>query len=85
MMILSATGVFKMILMIIGGFIILRFLGQLLNAKKNMEEERRLNRESRNFQEEKQKVVKTFGKTRVLKDKNEVKGDVQDVSHEEVK
>lgn len=85
MMILSATGVFKMILMIIGGFIILRFLGQLLNAKKNMEEERRLNQESRNFQEEKQKVVKTFGKTRVLKDNNEVKGDVQDVPHEEVK
>lgn len=85
MMILSATGVFKMILMIIGGFIVLRFLGQLVNAKKNMEEERRLNRESRNFQEEKQKVVKTFGKTRVLKNKNEVTGDVQDVPHEEVK
>lgn len=85
MMILSATGVFRMILMLIGGFVLIRFLGQLMNAKKNMEEESRLNRESREFQEEKQKAVKTFGKTRVLKDENDVQGDVQDVTHEEVK
>lgn len=83
MMILSVSGVLKMIVMIIGGLVILRFIGQLLIAKRNMEEERRINTAARKFREEKERKLKTFGKTKIIKD-NEVNGGVQDVDYEEV-
>lgn len=83
MMILSVSGVFKMVLMIAGGLVILRFIGQLLIAKRNMEEERRINKAERQFREEKAKKIKTFGKTKIIKDKD-VRGSVQDVDYEEI-
>jgi hypothetical protein len=83
MMILSISGVFKMILMIIGGFVLLRFVGQLLIAKRNMEEERRINEQERKFRAEQKEKLKTFGKTKIIKNKD-VKGDVQDVDYEEI-
>lgn len=82
-MILSITGVFKMILMIIGGLVLLRFVGQLIIAKRNMEEERRLNKEERKFQTERKEKLKTFGKTKIIK-KSEVSSNIQDVDYEEV-
>lgn len=82
-MILSVAGVFKMILMIIGGLVALRFIGQLLIAKRNIEEERRLNKQNQKFRADQKEKLKTFGKTKILKN-NEVKGGVQDVDFEEV-
>lgn len=82
-MILSVVGVFKMILMIIGGLVALRFIGQLLIAKRNIEEERRLNKQNQKFRADQKEKLKTFGKTKILKN-NEVKGSVQDVDFEEV-
>ncbi len=83
-MILSVTGVLKMILMIIGGLVLLRFIGQLMIAKRNMEEERRLNEKDRVFHSDKKEKLKTFGRTKIIR-RNDVKGDVQDVDYEEVK
>jgi len=68
-MFLTIVGALKMVLMLIGGFIVLRFVGQLMSAKRNMEHERQLNEESRRFEKEKAEKLKTFGKTTVLKDK----------------
>lgn len=82
-MILSVIGTFKMILMIIGGFIALRFIGQLLMAKRGMEEERRMNEANRKFQAEKAEKLKDFGKTKVIKNK-ETGEKVQDVDYEVV-
>lgn len=82
-MILSITGFFKMVLMIIGGLILLRFIGQLLMAKRSMEEERRLNEENRKFQTERSEKLKTFGKTKIV-NKTEAGSNVQDVDYEEV-
>ena len=83
-MILSATGVFRTILIIIGIIVVLRFIGQFLNAKRNMETERKLNQNARKFEEERQRTFKNYGKTRIIKDKKSISNDVQDVSYEEV-
>ena len=69
--------------MIIGGFVVVRFIGQLMIAKRNMEHERQLNRNKRNFETERKEKLKTFGKTKIVK-KGEVNGRVQDVDFEEI-
>ncbi|MCO5260990.1 MAG: hypothetical protein M9916_12695 [Crocinitomicaceae bacterium] len=83
MMILSATGAFRTILIVIGAIVVLRFIGQLLNAKRNMEEDRKLNQQARKFEEDRAKAFKNFGKTRIIKDKKKI-DNVQDVHYEEV-
>lgn len=70
--------------MIIGGFVLLRFVGQLLIAKRNMEEERRINEKERKFRAEQKEKLKSFGKIKIVK-KSDVKGDVQDIDYEEIK
>lgn len=80
----SITGAVKMILMIIGVLVVLRFVGQLMNAKKNMEEERELNRRQRALEEEARKKKKYFGRTRVLDKNSKNSGNVEDVHYEEV-
>jgi hypothetical protein len=63
----SITGLFKTILIILGAFVLLRFIGQLMMAKRNMEEERRLNRSKRDFEQERERKLRNFGKTTILK------------------
>ncbi len=77
---LSITGLFKMILIIIGAIVLLRFFGQLMNAKRNMEEERNINERERKLQQEKERKQKNLGKTHFLT-KN---ADGEDVEFEEV-
>lgn len=80
----SFTGTIKMILMIIGVLVVLRFFGQLMNAKRNMEEEREMNRRQRDLDEEAWKKKKYFGKTRVLDKNSKSSGVVEDVNFEEI-
>jgi len=54
-LIASIQGTFKMILMIIGGAVLLRFLGQLLIVKRNLAEQKKTRRFS-----------KRIGKTKVF-------------------
>lgn len=78
----SITGLFKTIFIIVGVLVLLRFLGQLFVAKKNMEDERRHLERERKFQKEKEKKMKNFGKTKVLDNQN---GDsAEDVDFETV-
>ena len=79
----SVPGFVRTILIIVGVLVLLRFLGQLLQAKRNMENERaQLSREN-NLRKERDQKMRDFGKTRIVKNGN-VKGNVQDVDFEEV-
>ncbi|TNE75994.1 MAG: hypothetical protein EP333_03345 [Bacteroidetes bacterium] len=79
----SIVGVFRTILILIGALVVLRFIGQLMQAKRNMEEEREMNRRSRHHAQEREQVNKNFGKTRVV-DHLDSKNGVEDVDFEEV-
>lgn len=87
----SVTGILKTVLLILGGFVLLRFLGQLMIAKRNMEEERQLNKKAREFEQERNSKLKNFGKVSIQKNRhgssNLSKGSVQaeDVDYEEIK
>ena len=62
----SIVGIFKTVLLILGAFVLLRFLGQLMIAKRNMEEERMLNKKQRDVEAERNQKLKNFGKTSIL-------------------
>lgn len=79
----SVTGLVRTLLIIIGMFVLLRFLGQLMNAKRNMEEERKLNAQQRKFNQEKETKRKNLGKTSVLK-KGQASDNIEDVDYEEM-
>lgn len=85
----SIVGIFKTVLLILGAFVLLRFLGQLMIAKRNMEEERMLNKKHRDVEAERNQKLKNFGKTSVLnankKSPTKKEGDfIQDVDYEEM-
>ena len=79
----SVTGLVRTLLIIIGVIVLLRFLGQLMNAKRNMEEERKLNAKQRHFNKEKERKNKHLGKTSIL-DKNQGSDNTEDVDFEEM-
>ena len=82
------TNVFRTILIVIGAIVLLRFIGQLMNAKRNMDVERRMSKQQREFQDERNQKLKNFGKVNVFsrnpKKTNKPKGNVEDVDFEEV-
>ena len=79
----SVTGLVRTLLIIIGVFVLLRFLGQLINAKRNMEEERKLNAQQRKLNQEKERKRKNLGKTSILK-RFQDSDNIEDVDHEEM-
>jgi type IV secretory pathway VirB3-like protein len=79
----SISGLFKTILMVIGGLVLLRFIGQLMHAKRNIAEEQELNRKQKAFEKERNEKLRNFGKTTISKNKNV--SNVEDVSYQEVK
>lgn len=82
MIVLSITGLFRTLLIIIGVIVLLRFIGQLMNAKRNMETERKLNAQQRKQNEEIRKTAQNFGKTKIISNSNS--NDIEDVDFEEV-
>jgi hypothetical protein len=85
----SIVGIFKTVLLILGAFVLLRFLGQLMIAKRNMEEERQLNKKQRDVESERNQKLKNFGKTSILnakkKSTTKKEGDfIQDVDYEDL-
>lgn len=78
----SFTGFFKTVLIIIGAFVLLRFLGQLAIAKRNMEAEKEAVQREKDLLRERNRKMKDFGKVTIQKSKP--KGDVQDVDYEEI-
>jgi hypothetical protein len=87
----SITGLFKTLLIIIGAFVVLRFLGQLMVAKRNMEEERTMHASQRKADKDKDEKLKNFGKTKVILNKqsfsqaNNNSNNIEDVDFEEIK
>ena len=85
----SIPGLFRTILIIFGVFVLLRFLGQLMIAKRNMEEERRLSERERKAERNRQDKLRNFGKTNIITEKDSSlkrpgHSDVQDVDFEEL-
>lgn len=82
MIFLSIPGTLRMILIIIAVFVIVRFLGRVFLAKRNLDEERRYNQNNENFRRDKEKSEREKGKVKITK-----KGykDAEDVDFEEVK
>jgi hypothetical protein len=87
----SILGAFKMLLMVAGGFVLLRFIGQLMQAKRNMEAERAMNFNTRKVQEEREEKRNKFGKTNVIAKNSKVKPSsfsssaAEDIDFEEIK
>lgn len=79
----SLSGLFKTVLMILGALVLLRFLGRVMIAKRNLDEERADLAREKAFVKERNEKLKNFGKVSVSQ--SSPKGDVQDVDYEEVK
>ncbi len=79
----SISGLFKTILILIGSLVLLRFLGRVMIAKRNLDQERADLAREKAFVKERNEKLKNFGKVSVSK--SAPKGDVQDVDYEEIK
>ncbi len=86
----SVSGLFRTFLMVIGAIVFLRFIGQLMNAKRNLEEERKLKEAQIKYEKEVQKSKQNFGKTSILKEKRastkltSTSSVIEDVDYEEI-
>jgi hypothetical protein len=78
----SVSGLFKTILILIGSLVLLRFLGRVMIAKRNLDQERADLAREKAFVKERNEKLKNFGKVSVSK--SNPKGDVQDVDYEEI-
>lgn len=79
--ILSITGVFKTVLILLGVFVLLRFIGQLMVAKRNLAESQQLKRQDEALSKARKYVEKNSGKTTIIPPKNRT---AEDVDFEEV-
>lgn len=79
----SLPGLFRTVLIIVGVIFLLRFIGQFLIAKRNMDDEREINAKKRQFDEEKKNASEDIGKIKVIK-KSASKDDIEDVDFEEI-
>lgn len=86
----SVTGIFKTLLIIAGAFVLLRFIGRLMVAKRNLDEERQLNERQRKTEKERQEKIRNFGRTTIIGNSSSNKkssrdsGNVVDVDFEEI-
>ncbi|HLP54255.1 MAG TPA: hypothetical protein VK151_04465 [Fluviicola sp.] len=82
----SFTGLVKTVLLIIGALVALRFIGRLMIAKRNLEEEREMLSRERSFQRERNEKLRNFGKVNVVKGSQQAssKAATEDVDFEEV-
>lgn len=83
----SIAGLFRTVLIILGAFVLLRFLGQLMMAKRNMEEERKINERQRAFEKERSQKLRNFGKVNILtksKRKTGISQQAEDADYEEI-
>lgn len=82
MILLSITGAFRTILIVIAVFVILRYVGQILSAKRNMSEDQRHREERDALKKAKEESERNKGKIHVVQGNQP---DVVDVDFEEVK
>ena len=80
--ILSVSGLFKTVLYIVGAIVLLRFIGQLMIAKRNINEQNAMKEQQSRFDKERRFVEKNKGKVSISKSRN---SSAVDVDYEEVK
>ena len=79
----SVSGVFKTILMLLGAMVVLKYLGQLLVAKRNITEQNKFREEQDKIQKQKAHFERNKGKISILR--NFKTDNVKDVDYEEIK
>lgn len=80
----SLTGVIRMVFIIIGVLVVLRFVGQLMLAKRNIEEEKELDRQKKAQDAEAKRKKKNLGRTQILGKRKSSNDGIEDVEFEEV-
>jgi uncharacterized membrane protein len=81
----SFTGLIRTVLILIGIFVVVRFIGQLMNAKRNVAAEEHMKRHTEKMKKARERTAKNLGKTTVIKNGKNTSGDVEDVDFEEIK
>jgi uncharacterized membrane protein len=79
---LSITGLFKMIFIIIGVLVVLRFLGQILIAKRNLDEQQKFQAQQKKHAQQVDYVKSNFGKVKITANNSSQK--TEDVDYEEI-
>jgi hypothetical protein len=79
----SVSGVLKTILMLLGAMVVLKYLGQLMVAKRNIAEQNKFREEQDKIQKQKAHFERNKGKISILR--NVSPNNVKDVDYEEVK
>lgn len=80
----SFIGVVKIVLIILGAFMLLRFLGQLMNAKRNINEEKQFVNKQNDYNSLKEEIERNKGKINVS-DKKKSASDYKEYSdYEEI-
>lgn len=64
---LTIVGLFKMLLMIVGAFALLRFLGVFMVAKRDISAQNELKRHNEKVEKERKQKLKNFGKISISK------------------
>lgn len=85
MILLSISGLFKMLLIILGVFVILRVVGRMMVAKRNMEEHNQVQRKQDASDDMVRKAKENYGRTTISKIGKSSKKDGDFVDFEEVK
>lgn len=81
----SFTGLIRTILIVIGVIVLLRFLGQMMNARRNMAEQEAMKQQAQKLQAERNMKAKNLGKTRIIGNGKTASGDIEDVDFIEIK
>ncbi|MEZ4936947.1 MAG: hypothetical protein R2799_05070 [Crocinitomicaceae bacterium] len=61
----SVTGLIRTILIIVGVLVVLRLIGRIMMAKRQMENENRQRRAEKAFEKERQQKIQNFGKVNI--------------------
>lgn len=85
MVLLAITTVFRTILIIIGVLVVLRLVGQLMIAKRNLQEEKELLQKQRQNEKDVAEAKRNFGKTTVGRIDRKSATDSEYTDFEEIK
>ncbi len=80
----SITGGIRMILIIVGVLVVLRFVGQIMIAKRNLAEEKDLDRRKKAQDVEAKRKKRNLGRTQILGKRRSSNDGIEDVDFEEV-
>ncbi len=77
-------GLIRMVLLIVGVIVALRFIGQLMIAKRNIDEQNRSKAERNQLEKQRRHVEKNKGKTTLVGKTSKAIEPFEDVDYEEV-